>query len=146
MQHVAGLTVLYLIVSVSFDIFACDLWRFPSSPLVGSDAIMTRAALPPLICALALVRPWVPCGASQPSSPVFYRTEDSDDWVRHTIHLQRKYARVLLVDGSDHAPKHVRVAILRLNARQREDGAPVRNYGVQAGFKTLHHAADAPPG
>jgi hypothetical protein len=84
--------------------------------------------------------------ARVPPSPVFYKTEDSDEWVRRTLHVQTHYARVLLVDASRHPPRSISVAALVLNARGRADVGAVRRYRVQAVFKTLQAAADASRG
>jgi hypothetical protein len=32
--------------------------------------------------------------AQAPPSPVFYKTHNSDEWVRQTLHIQRRYTRV----------------------------------------------------
>lgn len=57
--------------------------------------------------------------AQTPPSPGFYETQNSDEWVRKTLHIQRRYTRVLLVDGSGAGDriKNVRVAALELNKR-----------------------------
>ena len=94
--------------------------------------------------------------AGQPSaSPIFYHTLNSDEWVSHTFHVQSRYARVLVVDVSDHPPHGIRVASLSLNAEKlhaenvRKKDAPTavsRDYTVACVFKTLQEAADAARG
>jgi hypothetical protein len=89
-----------------------------------------------------------------PASPIFYRTLNSDEWVNHTFHVQSRYARVLVVDASDHPPHGIRVASLSLNAEKLhgenvdEKDAPraVPRYTVAGVFKTLQEAADAARG
>jgi hypothetical protein len=83
--------------------------------------------------------------ARNPAQPVFYHTEDSDDWVEHTIQVQRRYTRVLVVDSSDHPPRHLAIPDLDLNARKSVNGA-THEYRVFACFKTLQEAADAAQG
>jgi hypothetical protein len=77
--------------------------------------------------------------------PVFYRTQNSNDWVTQTFHIQKKYARVLVVDPSHNAPRRLRIASLDLNSRASVDG-PVHQYPVAAVFTTLQEAADATQG
>src|SRR5512146_1938154 len=83
-------------------------------------------------------------GAKQ-ASPVFYHTENSDDWVSHSIHLQHKYSRVLVVDGSGHSPRQISVPSLNLISRKNVNGAPTE-YTVFATYKSLQEAADASRG
>ncbi len=84
--------------------------------------------------------------AQAPPSPDFYKTANSDDWVAHSIKVQRTYSRVLLVDGSGHPPHTVRVAPLSLNAIHAEIRPQTRRYRVTAVFNTLQEAADASRG
>ena len=80
------------------------------------------------------------------SSPVFYRTRNSDEWVRHSIHVQRTYSRVLVVDAEEHPPQQIKVSALSLNSRQADHPTAARTYNVQTAFKTLQEAADASRG
>lgn len=91
---------------------------------------------------------FVPRMLSQASqtSPIFYRTADSDDWVNHSIKVQRVYKRVIVVDASGHAPLQVQVRSLDLNARQPGVSRASRAYRVEAVYKTLQKAADAARG
>jgi len=82
-------------------------------------------------------------GAS--SSPVFFHTQDSDAWVNHSILIQQRYKRVLLVDSSERPVRNLRVSSLDLNSRTRVEVAR-REYKVSASFKTLQEAADAAQG
>ncbi len=89
------------------------------------------------------------CGYSKaqaPPSPIFYKTQNSDEWVNHTFHVQKKYSRVLVVDGTGHAPRQIRVASLSLNSREGDEGRQIRRYKVQSVYKTLQEAADASQG
>lgn len=81
-----------------------------------------------------------------PASPVFYKTENSDEWVSHSLHIQQRYARVLVVDASGHPPQTIGVAPLNLNSRENDKIGPARQYKVHAVFKTLQEAADAARG
>src|SRR3989442_7393512 len=81
-----------------------------------------------------------------PASPVFYKTENSDEWVSHSLHIQQRYARVLVVDASGHPPQIIGVAPLNLNSRETDKVGPARQYKVHAVFKTLQEAADAARG
>ena len=47
---------------------------------------------------------------SQPAGLTFYKTQDSDDWVRHTLLVQKTYKRVLLVSQDATPPKTIKVA------------------------------------
>lgn len=79
-------------------------------------------------------------------SPVFYKTLDSNEWVSHSIHVQKKYSRVLLVDASDRPPGRIKVLALDLNATRPAQTPSTRSYKVQVVFKTLQEAADAARG
>jgi len=79
-----------------------------------------------------------------PASPVFYKTQDSDEWVARTFIVQPKYERVLVVTASGEPPKSVIVPRLDLNARG--GGPEAQEYPVAAAFKTLQAAADAARG
>jgi hypothetical protein len=79
-------------------------------------------------------------------SPVFYQTRNSDEWVRHSIHVQQTYSRVLVVDATEHPPQQIKVSVLSLNARQTDRRTAARTYNVQAVFKTLQEGADAARG
>jgi hypothetical protein len=92
-----------------------------------------------------VITPAAAVAAALPASPVFYHTQNSDDWVNHTIHVQRRYARVLVVDRSGHSPAQVYVPTLNLNSRTSVDG-PMQEYSVAAAFTTLQEAADAAQG
>jgi len=83
--------------------------------------------------------------AKAPPSPVFYKTQDSDEWVRRTLHIQRRYSRVLLVDGAAGHAESVRVNSLELNTRNAPPGVGVL-YHVNAVYKSLQEAADAARG
>src|ERR1043166_4099470 len=72
-----------------------------------------------------------------PPSPVFYKTENSDEWVIHTLHIQPRYTRVLVVDASGHRPQIIDVARLNLNSREDDKVGLARRYRVNAVFKTL---------
>jgi hypothetical protein len=85
--------------------------------------------------------------AQAPSpSPIFYKTHNSDEWVNHTLRVQKKYRRALVVSSSDHPPHRIRVAPLDLNLRGSTPAQAPREYKVQAIFKTLQEAADASQG
>src|SRR5262249_52814005 len=84
--------------------------------------------------------------AQGPPSPIFYKTQSSDDWVNHSLRIQTKYRRVLVVDASGHGPKQIRVAPLTLNSRRGDNDVPEKTYSVSAVFKTLQEAADAAKG
>lgn len=79
-------------------------------------------------------------------SPVFYQTKSSDEWVSHSIHVQKAYSRVLVVDASEHPPQRISVSSLNLNARETDQTATTREYDVQAVFRTLQEAADVAKG
>lgn len=109
--------------------------------------MIPRPGLRRFVCFAFFLTSWVgflPAEANIPS-PVFYHTENSDDWVEHTIHVERRYTRLLVVDSSLHPPHHLSVPVLSLNDRKSVNGAP-RRYPVFAFFKTLQEAADAAQG
>jgi hypothetical protein len=86
--------------------------------------------------------------ARTPPSPVFYKTQNSDEWVRKTLHIQRRYTRVLLVDGAGDGDriKNVRVAALELNKRNANGQKVAALYPINAVYKSLQEAADAARG
>ena len=97
------------------------------------------------IAVFALVVALAPAAAlAAAASPVFYKTQDSDEWVTRTIQIQDKYARVLVVTAGE-APKSVSVAPLDLNARGASS-PKAAEYAVTAVYKTLQEAADASQG
>src|SRR6185503_14633650 len=77
--------------------------------------------------------------AKAPLSPFFYKTQNSDEWVRRTLHIQRRYSRVLLVDGAAGHTKSVRVRSLELNTRNAPPGVGVL-YPVNEVYKSLQEA------
>jgi hypothetical protein len=79
------------------------------------------------------------------SSPVFFHTLNSDEWVAHSIKIQKRYRRVLVVDASGKPSKRMRVPSLQLNLRADVNGPP-HDYRVFATFQTLQDAADAAVG
>jgi Right handed beta helix region len=83
--------------------------------------------------------------AAKEPSPVFFSTQNSDEWVDHSIHVQNRYARVLVVASSGNSPKSLRVPSLFLNSRDNVNG-PEQQYSVSASFRTLQEAADAAQG
>ena len=87
-----------------------------------------------------------PAKQTAPLSPIFYKTQSSDEWVTHTLHVQKLYSRVLIVDASDQPPHQVRIGTLDLNTRKKDEAAPFRNYPVSKVYKTLQEAADAAQG
>jgi hypothetical protein len=80
------------------------------------------------------------------ASPVFYHTRNSDEWVGHSIHIQKTYSRILVVDTSEHPPQQIKVLALNLDARPTEQTPATQTYNVQAVFRTLQAAADAAQG
>jgi len=83
--------------------------------------------------------------ANPSPSPVFYKTQSSDEWVNRTFHLQNKYSRVLVVDQSGNSPRTIRVSMIDLNVRNARAKAEM-SYVVAEVFKTLQEAADASRG
>jgi hypothetical protein len=81
--------------------------------------------------------------SAAPASPIFVRTDDSDEWVRQSLKLQERYPRVLLVRNRGEAPATVSVAALGLNGLRK---AEPRSYPVNGVFETLQAAADAARG
>src|ERR1700746_936714 len=71
-----------------------------------------------LISALAFV-PGRPATDGSVLPPVFYKTQNSDEWVEHSLHVQKAYARV--VDGSSTPPRELEVGTLNLNARDKDE-------------------------
>jgi hypothetical protein len=99
---------------------------------------------------LVLMLGWfaINAAARTPPSPVFYKTQNSDEWVRKTLHIQRRYTRVLLVDGAGDGDriKNVRVAALELNKRNANGQKVAALYPINAVYKSLQEAADAARG
>jgi hypothetical protein len=93
-----------------------------------------------MLAATALARSPVP------APTVFDTTRSSDDWVDHVLHIQTRYARVLVVDASGRAPRRLAVRSLALNRRPSDDAGPERAYPVHAVYPTLQEAADAAQG
>lgn len=105
---------------------------------------MTRIRI--LIVAFASLIPCIALAQSPPPAPKFYKTASSDEWVSHSIKIQRAYSRVLLVDSSNHSPHTVRVTALNLNATNASARAHWREYPVATVYHTLQEAADASRG
>jgi hypothetical protein len=97
-----------------------------------------------VVCTLTLVA--ISSAAQTPPSPVFYKTANSDEWVRNTLHIQRKYTRVLLVDGFGTPVKTVQVTALELNKGKADQQKVARLYPVSAVFRSIQEAADAARG
>ncbi len=97
-----------------------------------------------IICVLTCLA--IGAAAETPPSPVFYKTKNSDEWVRQTFHIQRRYTRVLLVDGAGNHIKNVRVAPLVLNDPHAAVQPEPVLYPIYAVFKSLQEAADAARG
>jgi len=95
------------------------------------------------LIAVALILLFVIPAAAAPPSPKFVKTQNSDEWVAKTFHLQQRYSRVLLV-GSGTDVKNVSVAPLDLNDPFAQK--PERSYPVFQRFATLQEAADAAHG
>src|SRR5215469_15097767 len=99
-----------------------------------------------LVVAVGSLAPSTTFAQSPPPPPEFYKTTDSNEWVSHSIRIQHRYSRVLLVDPSGHPPHTIRVAALDLNAANANDRLPAHKYSVAAVFQTLQEAADASRG
>ena len=76
------------------------------------------------------------------ASPRFFKTQDSDEWVRQTFHVQKRYSRVLVVAQEGSAPTTVSVPPLDLNARPGQSAGEPVTYKVAKVFTTLQAAAD----
>src|SRR6266496_2286360 len=79
-------------------------------------------------------------------SPVFYKAQNSDEWVKHTLRVQKLYSRVLVVDGSGKLLRRIRIGNLNLSHNDKDEAAPIRSYKVYAAYKTLQEAADVSQG
>lgn len=111
--------------------------------IAGHNSAAFRFALATLLLAFL---PHELAAQSPPPSPVFYKTQNSDEWVDHTLHVQQRYSRVLVVDGSDNPPRQIRIGSLNLNTRDKDEAAPIRSYKVNAVYQTLQAAADVSQG
>src|SRR4030095_2926083 len=100
----------------------------------------------PILLVLPLGCLVIAAAAQTPLSPVFYKTQNSDEWIRKTLHIQRRYARVLLVDGAGDRIKTVRVAPLELNKRNANGQKVAAVYPVNAIYKSVQEAVDAARG
>src|SRR5437870_1318869 len=100
------------------------------------NARLSLVALLFALCASAIR------AAAAPPSPVFFHTQNSDEWVNHSLHIQRHYRRVLVVHASGSPPHRIRVRELNLNSRGNVNGSE-HDYRVFTSFKTLQDAADA---
>ena len=105
-------------------------------PLSKVNARLSLVALLFALCASAIR------AAAAPPSPVFFHTQNSDEWVNHSLHIQRHYRRVLVVHASGSPPHRIRVRELNLNSRGNVNGSE-HDYRVFTSFKTLQDAADA---
>jgi hypothetical protein len=81
-----------------------------------------------------------------PPSPIFSHTTNSDEWISPSLHVQKIYTRVLVVDTSVRPPQRIKVSSLSLNAKPTDSTLGTHTYSVQAVFKTLQEAADAAEG
>lgn len=75
--------------------------------------------------------------AAKPASDAYFRTESSDDWVKHNFVLQDRYARVLLV--GEPRVETVRVAPPSLGP----GSVGAKDHHVDATFATIQEAIDA---
>ena len=66
--------------------------------------------------------------------------------MRRTLHIQRRYSRVLLVDGAAGHPKSMRIQALELNTRNDKGPRVAVLYSVNEVYKSLQEAADAARG
>ncbi len=74
-------------------------------------------------------------------SPQFFRTTDSDEWVRQSFHVQQRYSRLLLVSATAAGPESLIVESLDLNARPASSGDKAQ-YPVARLFRTIQDAVD----
>jgi Right handed beta helix region len=116
----------------------------PAAP--GRRTIPRRRYLPVALSSLLLVFLCHLRAQSSPASPVFYETQNSDEWVNHSLHVQQRYSRVLVVDGSGQLPRRIRTNSLNLNSRDNAAAGPIRSYKPYAVYRTLQQAADAAQG
>jgi hypothetical protein len=101
-----------------------------------------RDAVKELEISVVLALLGIQAAAATPS-PRFVRTQNSDEWVTKTFHLQQRYSRVLLV-GSGTDINELRVASLDLNHPLSE--TTLRSYPIHQRFANLQEAADAAHG
>jgi hypothetical protein len=106
-------------------------------PFLGPPAAIADPKPP-----AARVAPAPPVGPPEPV--VFFRTQDSDEWVRHELQLQRSYARVIAVYATPTPPTTVAVETLDLNAFPGSQNASERK--VDIALRSLQEAADGAQG
>jgi len=75
-----------------------------------------------------------------PAPLVFYKTQDSSDWIAHNFKVQARYARVILVSSTAPSPARVTVSKLDL-AGLPASGAPTEELPVTLAVKSLEEAA-----
>src|SRR5690349_10538717 len=78
--------------------------------------------------------------AQTPRSPVFYKTRNSDEWVRKSLKIQSRYARVLLVNNSTELITDVCLASLYLTDILIGDQLNSVTYPVTVVNKTFQEA------
>jgi hypothetical protein len=76
-----------------------------------------------------------------PHPLTFYKTQDSNDWVRHNFHLQQRYARVILVGPKAGAPAKISLPPLDLAASPDTAPPPPEELSVTTQVETLDEAA-----
>jgi hypothetical protein len=91
-----------------------NIFSLPPFQIAGHNFVAFRFALATLLLAF---RPHELTAQSPRPSQVFYKTQNSDEWVKHTFHVQKRYSRVLVVDSSDKPPRQIRIGSLNLNTR-----------------------------
>ncbi len=99
----------------------------PAGPVEVQEIIVPKDALP---------KDDAPTAGAE--GLTFYKTQDSNDWVRHNFHLQTTYARVIVVGPKASAPAKIAVAALDLNAALAA-AAPVE-VDVTTSVETLEEA------
>src|ERR1035441_5117619 len=115
--------------------------------LVGHHPAAVRRSFCCAFSALLLAGLQHPLVAQDPPpSPIFYKTQNSDEWVTHTLQIQKRYSRVLVVDGSGKPPRQIRIGSLNLNTRNKDEVSPIPTYKVYAVYKTLQEAAEVAKG
>ncbi|MEO7331179.1 MAG: right-handed parallel beta-helix repeat-containing protein [Minicystis sp.] len=92
----------------------------------------------------AVVAPKEAPPPSKPEALTFFKTQSSAEWVQHNFHLQKTYARVIVVDASGSPPTKITTGQLDLEAGPANE-APLE-LDVTLSVKSLQEAASASKG
>ncbi len=116
----------------------------PTTPQGPPPFVGPPRPLEPETPPAAVVTPKIEAPPSKPEALTFFKTQSSAEWVKHNFHLQKTYARVIVVDPSGSPPAKITTGQLDLEAGPASQ-APLE-LDVTLSVKTLQEAASISKG